>query len=274
MLHNSQLVTFPAHSAPPELPSWGSESEHSELQTIVASLRSNQTKSAQAEEAFPPRVQAATRVHIPAYTSTQVRVPGPFNREGDWIVKHLMVTMPDALALSAPSTFIRTDKSGVARILAANFSPHLRFIQPGEVLGLARNPHLWLDEFSPGAKDSAEKVAAFLGKQVQGTMREEESPAEQDRENELLGPKAAEVPELETLPSSDLASFLDISSEVPPETQSWIKELIKSYKDAFGFDDQLGNMLIEVQIDTILGAHPISSPLHGTSSQKSGAVDT
>src|SRR5260370_41636377 len=48
-MHNSQLVTFPARFAPPELPSWGSESERSELQTIVASLRSNQTKSAQAE---------------------------------------------------------------------------------------------------------------------------------------------------------------------------------------------------------------------------------
>src|SRR5260370_17675060 len=145
-----------------------------------------------------------------------------------------MVTMPDASALSAPLTFIRIDKSGVTRIPAANFFPHLCFIQPGEVLGLARNPHLWLDEFSPGAKDSAKKVATFLGKWVQGTMREE-SPAEQDGENELLGPKAAEVPESETLPSSDLTSFLDISSEVPPETPSQIKQLIKNYKDAFSF---------------------------------------
>src|SRR5260370_36479368 len=185
-----------------------------------------------------------------------------------------MVTKPDASALSAPSTFIRIDKSGVARILAANFSPHLRIIQSGEVLGLARNPHLWLDKFSPGAKDSAEKVAVFLGKRVRGTMREEESPAEQDRENEMLGPKVAKGPESETLPSSDLTRFLDISLEAPPETQSWIKELIKSYKDAFSFDDWLGNMLIEVQIDTEPEAHPISLSLYGTSSQKRGAVDT
>src|SRR5260370_34287048 len=45
-MHDSQLVTFPACFAPPELPSWGGESECSELQTIVASPRSNQTKSA------------------------------------------------------------------------------------------------------------------------------------------------------------------------------------------------------------------------------------
>src|SRR5260370_25440068 len=31
MLHNGQLVTFPAHSAPPEQPSWGGESECSKL---------------------------------------------------------------------------------------------------------------------------------------------------------------------------------------------------------------------------------------------------
>src|SRR5260370_11907745 len=119
--------------------------------------------------------------------------------------------MPDASALSTPSTFIRIDETGVARILVANFAPHTHIMQPREVLGLAQNPHLWLDELSPGAKDSAKKVATFLGKLVQGTMREE-SPAEQDEENKLLGLKMAEVPESETVPSSNLASFLDISS--------------------------------------------------------------
>src|SRR6266478_1112629 len=151
-----------------------------------------------------------------------------------------MVTMPDASALSTPSTFIRIDESGVTRILVANFSPHLHIIQPREVLGLAQNPHLWLDKLSPGAKDSAEKVAMFLGKLVQGNTRGE-SPAEQDEENELLGLKMAKVPESETIPSSNLTSFLDISLEAPPEIQSWIKELIKCHKDAFSFDDRLGN---------------------------------
>src|SRR5260370_22094821 len=112
-----------------------------------------------------------------------------------------MVTKPDASALSAPSTFIRIDKSGVARIPAANFSPHPRIIQSGEVLGLARNPHLWLEKLSPAAKDSTEKVAMFLGKLVRGTMREEESPVEQDKKNELLGLKTSKVSEFETVPS-------------------------------------------------------------------------
>src|SRR5260370_33706545 len=102
----------------------------------------------------------------------------------------------------------------------------------------------------------------------------EESLAGQDGENELLGPKMAKVPKLETLPSSDLASFLDISSEAPPEIQSRIKELIKHHKDAFGFDNRLGNLLVEVQIDTIPGAHPISLPMYGASSQKRGVIDT
>src|SRR5258708_39609752 len=78
----------------------------------------------------------------------------------------------------------------------------------------------------------------------------------------------AEVPESETIPSSNLASFLDISSEMPPEIQSQIKELIECHKDAFGFDDRLGNPPIEVQIDTILGTHPISLPMYAASSQK------
>src|SRR5260370_32895799 len=101
----------------------------------------------------------------------------------------------------------------------------------------------------------------------------EESPVEQDGENELLGLKVAEVPESETLPSSDLASFLDISLEVPPEIESQIKELIKHHKDTFGFDDWLGNPPVEVWIDTILGAHPISLPMYGPSSQKRVVID-
>src|SRR5260370_22131548 len=112
----------------------------------------------------------------------------------------------------------------------------------------------------------------FLDKLVQGTKREE-FPAEQDKENELLGPKTAEVPESETVPSSNLTSFLDISLEVPLEIQSWIKELIECHKDAFSFDDRLGNPPIEVQIDTIPGTHPISLPMYGASSQKRGVID-
>src|SRR5260370_41162004 len=84
----------------------------------------------------------------------------------------------------------------------------------------------------------------------------------------------AEVPESETIPSSNLASFLDISSEAPLEIQSWIKELIEHHKNAFSFDDRLGNPPIEVQIDTIPGTHPISLPMYGASSQKGGVIDT
>src|SRR5260370_37009978 len=99
MLHNSQLVTFPAHSAPPEQPSWGGKSKCSKLQTIVASLRrtsgSNQAKPTHAERASPPLIQATARVCIPTYTSTQVWVLGPFDSKGDWIVECLVATMTD-----------------------------------------------------------------------------------------------------------------------------------------------------------------------------------
>jgi len=137
MLHDGQLVTFPACSAPPEQPSWGGKSKCSELQTIVASLRRTSRSNQAKPRASPPLVQATARVHIPAYTSTQVQVSGPFDSEGDWIVKHLVVTMLDASALSTPLTFIRIDETGVTRILVANFSPHPHIIQPREVLGLA-----------------------------------------------------------------------------------------------------------------------------------------
>src|SRR6266478_1199659 len=134
---------IPAHSTPPGQPSWGGESKRLELHAIVASLQKtsrgskpNSTRSGTS----PPLVRAAARVRISPHTSSLVRVSGPFDLKGEWIVECLVVTMPDVSALCTPSTFVNADGMGIAQIPVANFSPHLRIIQPGEVLGVARNP--------------------------------------------------------------------------------------------------------------------------------------
>ena len=110
----------------------------------------------------------------------------------------------------------------MAQIPVANFSPHPRIIQPGEVLGVARNPHSWLDEPSARAKAEAKKMAAFIDKLSQDWGKMKPS-LDQEEEEELIGPKMAEVPESETLPSSNLATILDVSPEAPPEIQHRVK---------------------------------------------------
>src|SRR5260370_16015374 len=256
MLLDGRLVMILACSAPSEQPGWVGESEQSELHAIVASLRKTGEKSISKPthpKTLLPLVQAAARVRIPAYTSSLIQVSGPFDLEGEWIVECLLVTTPDASALCAPSTFIKVDGNGMAQILVANFSPHPRIIQLGEVLGVARNPHSWLDEPSVRAKAEAEKMAAFVDKLSQDWGKTKPS-LNQEEEEELIGSKMAEVPKSEMLPSSNLATILDVSPEAPPEIQCRVKDLIRKHQGAFGFNDRLGNPTWEVKIDTVPGA--------------------
>src|SRR6266850_2915085 len=143
----------------------------------------------------------------------------------------LVVTTPDASALSAPLTFVKVNKMGSAQIPIANFSPHPHIIQPREVLGVARDPHSWLDKPSLRKKVEAKKMVMFLDKLSQNREKVEPFP-DKDEEDELLGPKMAEVPELVTLPSSNLASILDISPNTPPEIQHRISKLIRKHQSA------------------------------------------
>ena len=219
-----------------------------------------------------PLVQAAARMWIPTYTSSLVWVLGPFNSEGEWIMECLVVTTLDASALCAPSTFIKVDGTGTALIPVANFSPHPHIVQPGEVLGMAQNPHAWLDKPSLRMKGEAEKLVVFIDKLSQDWGKAKPLLSK-DKEDELLGPKTVEVPKSEMLPSSNLTTFLDISPDAPPEIQHKVSKLIRKHQDAFGFNDRLGNPSVEVKVNTVPGTHPISLPMYGASSQKREVID-
>src|SRR5258705_10829650 len=115
-----------------------------------------------------PFVKAAARVCIPAYHCSQVPVSGPFEAGEEWIVECLLVASPDASALG-PSTFIQVDETQTARIPVANFSPHPHIVQPSKILGVARNPHEWLDSLPlerEQVKVEVEKLAALVDRLV------------------------------------------------------------------------------------------------------------
>src|SRR5260370_38454092 len=98
--------------------------------------------------------------------------------------------MPDMSALSAPSTFVKVDEMGSTQIPVANFSPHPHIIQPGEVLGVAWDPHSWLDEASLRKKPEAKKMVGFLDKLSQDREKAEAFP-DKDADDGVLGPKRA-----------------------------------------------------------------------------------
>src|SRR5258708_9810585 len=201
-----------------------------------------------------PFVKATARVCIPAYHCSHVPVSGPFEAGEEWIVEHLLVASPDASAL-APSTFVKVDETQTARILVANFSPHPCIIQPGEILGIARNPHEWLDSLlleREQVKVEVEKLAALVDRLVNLVKTVKLTPLS-DPDHKLLGPKMVEVPEMETLPSARMDKLLDISPKAPLELCWKLRELVGCYQEAFGFDDHLGNPQVEGNIDVMLG---------------------
>src|SRR5260370_37167056 len=117
-------------------------------------------------------------------------------------------------------------------------------------------------------------MAAFIDKLSQDWGKTKHSLGwEEEEEEELIRPKTAEVPESEMLPSSDLATILDVSPEAPPEIQCRVKELIRKHQGAFSLNNRLGNPTGEVKINMVLGTHPISLPMYGASSQKREVID-
>src|SRR5260370_20709132 len=105
MLLDGRLVTIPACSAPPEQLGWVGESEQSELHAIMVSLRKTGERGISrptCSKTSMPLVRATARVWIPAYTSSLVRVSGPFDSPGGCIMECLVVTTPPASALTPP----------------------------------------------------------------------------------------------------------------------------------------------------------------------------
>ena len=52
-----------------------------------------------------------------------------------------------------------------------------------------------------------------------------------------------------------------------------VEHLIVAMLDVFSFLDKQENPTVEVKINTVLGAHPISLPMYGASSQKREVID-
>ncbi len=173
-------------------------------------------------------------------------------------------------------TFVRIRIDGKAVVPVANFTSYPRIIPIGEPLGIAQDPHAWLDKLdldSGGREKEQEKLGALIPKITdQNSLLESEPPRES--EAETTGPKTAVVLELETHPISQLEILIDISPEAPPEIQLKVQNLERQHHKAFGFNDQLGNPDVKVAIDTLLGIHLISLPMYGASQEKREVIDT
>ena len=130
----------------------------------------------------------------------QVLVSGPFKEGEEWLIEHLLVATLDGSALGAPLTFIKVGFDGTVMVPVANFTPYPRVISIGKPLGIARDPHAWLDKLEPDmekGEEAWEKLGALIHKITEQSFIPETGPAGES-ETDLVGPKTATVSELET----------------------------------------------------------------------------
>src|SRR5260370_41739303 len=103
--------------------------------------------------------RVCSRTCIPAYHCMQVPMSSLFSQGEEWLIEHLLVMTPDASALGAPTTLVRIGIDGKAVVPVANFTPI------GKPLGIAQDPHTWLDKLdldSGRREKEQEKFGALI----------------------------------------------------------------------------------------------------------------
>ncbi|KAL1685172.1 hypothetical protein GGG16DRAFT_66837, partial [Schizophyllum commune] len=98
-------------------------------------------------------ILAEEQVRLPPHSCVKVKVTGPFESPGEWIVEKLLLSSDDDRFLTVPNTLISSDAPYVP---LANPSDTPRIIRKGETLGRAVRAEEYFDK--PGTKDRLDKM--------------------------------------------------------------------------------------------------------------------
>ncbi|GJF00558.1 polyprotein [Phanerochaete sordida] len=250
-------------------------------------------RKAAAEEKH--QVRAAKDYRIPARRCVRVAVTADFGRSGDLFVEKNAVGDKLESALVVPNTLISPASAFLA---VANPSSRPRRIRRGDVLGVARDPDSVLDrprdhQHWSDMHDHAQRTAALI-RAARGSSDDPANangvPEAEERvftvdpdgvaraaaagseavaeEPELQGPKTAEPPPIDDLPSADLQKLLDVG-DLPEH----LKDAAWAMIGAFGFDGRLGHLDAKCRIRTKDGVEPIAVPMYGSSPAKRAVID-
>src|SRR5258706_2350542 len=110
-------------------------------------------------------------------------------------------------------------------------------------------------------------------KEPENQTKEEREHAEK-QEEQLSGPKTAEVPEFEDIPKELLTSSLDINAKLTKDQRSKLEKILTMNHRAFSLDGRIGKYEgIKYEIRVEPGAPPISLPPYSASPEKREAID-
>ena len=125
----------------------------------------------------------------------------------------------------------------------------------GTFLGVLRGPEMYLDISSQEHETQQKAFKLLMQKLTRGSMSKPLLSPDQPNEegstedtNSEGGPKTAEAPVMETLPSSHLEELTDILPDTPKEIQEKTFHLIQKHIKASGFDNRIGEYPVKAQI--------------------------
>ena len=152
----------------------------------------------------------------------------------------------------APDSLIQ---AGDPFLQIANFTDQPVTIQKGRLLGWAQNPDGWLDSSTIRTPEEVELLEAHAAA-IQAVVHDlldkpTASPSDQEggESGELSGgPKTAEVPDPDPIPSSTLLSQINFSPDLTPDQCTKLEAVVLKNADAFGLDGRLGHYDAKVHI--------------------------
>ena len=180
----------------------------------------------------------------------------------------------------APASLINKDDPFLQ---IANFTPHPVTIQKGRLLGWGNNPDQYLDSATKKTPEEVQKLQAHSEtiKTIVNNLldRNQEDPITSGQEEDILegelkgGPKTAEVPDPDPIPTSELLSQVNFSPDLTEDQRKALEEVVLKNKDAFGLDGRLGHYDAKVQIPLRENAKEVSLPPFPVSPEKRAAID-
>jgi hypothetical protein len=230
--------------------------------------------SSQTKEPIP--VRADRDIVVPPHTVKFVPVSTRFPvgmSEGFIRSIELLQTSPEG-SLHLIEAMVPTEKCSV---LVANSSRKPLKIAAGEIVGELRDPRKWLDALQddPLSQElirSANSVTSLLTDIVRGP------PKDDSWEHEHLpevqgGPKTAETPDLNVIPSTRLLEEIEFNPQLGKEERSALEKVVTKHQKAFGLDGRLGDYPAQVEIRLKPGEKPVSMRPYDASPMKREIID-
>lgn len=237
------------------------------------------------DEWLPLTVSSTTR--IGPDVCKRIPVENHLLKKGTYFFERDLIARKDDSCLICPNIIFDPASPFIP---VANTSSHPQLLRKGEVLGYARLATGFFDEPTSEKEREVLKrkssiyqafIAAHHTERDPGTNKNTTSPEtaynqpeqkQNEEEEEDLGPKSANLPDLTVYPSAGMRDLLDVG-DLPENLEERAWAMLKKHERAFGFDGRLGIYPGKVQIRTKEGQSPISLPMYGSSPAKRAIID-